>query len=136
MDTALVDGLFADLDRLVLGASLIGERTPRLRARVLSAGELLLTRVGTAWLEGRGVPVAWRDARKLLTVQKSEPGAPATRRYLAARCAPIRDDTLAAALGDTPVVVTQGFIAQDANGETVLLGRGGSDTSAAYFPQG
>ncbi|MGH8163955.1 MAG: aspartate kinase, partial [Rhodanobacteraceae bacterium] len=29
--------------------------------------------------------------------------------------------------------ITQGFIARDANGNTVLLGRGGSDTSAAYF---
>ncbi|MCH8134544.1 MAG: aspartate kinase [Proteobacteria bacterium] len=29
--------------------------------------------------------------------------------------------------------MTQGFIASNSNGETVLLGRGGSDTSAAYF---
>ena len=32
-----------------------------------------------------------------------------------------------------PVVITQGFIASDEDGHTVLLGRGGSDTSAAYF---
>ena len=31
------------------------------------------------------------------------------------------------------VVLTQGFIAANAAGDTVLLGRGGSDTSAAYF---
>ena len=31
------------------------------------------------------------------------------------------------------MVITQGFIASDAAGDTVLLGRGGSDTSAAYF---
>jgi bifunctional diaminopimelate decarboxylase / aspartate kinase len=31
------------------------------------------------------------------------------------------------------VVITQGFIASDAEGNTVLLGRGGSDTSAAYL---
>ena len=31
------------------------------------------------------------------------------------------------------VVLTQGFIARNLRGETVLLGRGGSDTSAAYF---
>ena len=30
-------------------------------------------------------------------------------------------------------MVTQGFIASNQSGETVLLGRGGSDTSAAYF---
>jgi bifunctional diaminopimelate decarboxylase / aspartate kinase len=31
------------------------------------------------------------------------------------------------------VVITQGFIAANAEGDTVLLGRGGSDTSSAYF---
>ena len=33
----------------------------------------------------------------------------------------------------TGIILTQGFIARNRNGETVLLGRGGSDTSAAYF---
>ena len=33
----------------------------------------------------------------------------------------------------TPVVITQGFIARDSEGNTCLLGRGGSDTSAAYL---
>jgi len=32
-----------------------------------------------------------------------------------------------------PVVLTQGFIASNAAGDTVLLGRGGSDTSGAYL---
>src|SRR5258708_18969105 len=32
-----------------------------------------------------------------------------------------------------PVIITQGFIASDEDGNTVLLGRGGSDTSGAYF---
>jgi bifunctional diaminopimelate decarboxylase / aspartate kinase len=31
------------------------------------------------------------------------------------------------------IVITQGFIASDTDGQTVLLGRGGSDTSGAYF---
>ena len=31
------------------------------------------------------------------------------------------------------MIVTQGFIARNPAGETVLLGRGGSDTSAALF---
>jgi diaminopimelate decarboxylase/aspartate kinase len=32
-----------------------------------------------------------------------------------------------------PVIVTQGFIARREDGDTALLGRGGSDTSASYF---
>ncbi|MGC1730952.1 MAG: bifunctional aspartate kinase/diaminopimelate decarboxylase, partial [Steroidobacteraceae bacterium] len=35
--------------------------------------------------------------------------------------------------GLAPLIVTQGFIASDEEGNTVLLGRGGSDTSAAYL---
>ena len=31
------------------------------------------------------------------------------------------------------MLITQGFIASDAHGDTVLLGRGGSDTSGSYF---
>src|SRR5205085_9138532 len=31
------------------------------------------------------------------------------------------------------IVLSQGFIARNAEGETVLLGRGGSDTSGAYL---
>ena len=35
--------------------------------------------------------------------------------------------------GPDKVILTQGFIARNGWGETVLLGRGGSDTSAAHF---
>jgi diaminopimelate decarboxylase/aspartate kinase len=54
--------------------------------------------------------------------------------YLSATCdfAPSAEASAkVAAAGD--VVITQGFIASDAAGDTVLLGRGGSDTSGAYF---
>src|SRR5262249_28711225 len=57
-----------------------------------------------------------------------------SRRYLAASCSSAAEPELAAKLGkESDIILTQGFIARDANGETVLLGRGGSDTSASYF---
>ena len=34
---------------------------------------------------------------------------------------------------EAEVIVTQGFIAKSSDGATVLLGRGGSDTSASYI---
>jgi len=130
---SLVDDLLDDLQRLALGASLVGEVSPRLRARVLSAGELLATRLGAASLAAAGVPVTWRDARALLTAEERAGLTPA-QRYLSATCAFEPDSALVAALAETPgVVLTQGFIARNPAGETVLLGRGGSDTSAAYF---
>lgn len=135
-----VEGLFADdfeeLERTLLGIALTREVTPRLRARVVSTGELLSTRLGAAWLRRRGVRAVWQDARELLEAL-SEPRSAASeeRRFLSASCSDQRDPALDARLGDLDgdVVVTQGFLARGADGETVLLGRGGSDTSAAYF---
>jgi diaminopimelate decarboxylase/aspartate kinase len=124
-------GELAELKRLAMGAALIGEASPRLQARILAMGELLATRLGAAWLGDRG---GWVDARSLL-VSLDDPTLPEARRVLSAECRFDPDPALEASLAarSEPILVTQGFIARDAEGGTVLLGRGGSDTSAAYF---
>ena len=108
--------------------------TPAQQAAILSAGELLSSRLGAAALSERGVPVQWLDARQFLRATEV-PHAPPRRQYLAATCTAPPDRGLQAHLADAPeaVCLTQGFIASNALGETVLLGRGGSDTSAAHF---
>jgi len=110
------------------------EPTPQQWAAVMASGELLSTRLGVAYLSARGLPVAWLDAREFLRAQ-DDPHIPPQRQYLAATCASPPDPVLRSHLADAPdtVYVTQGFIASNALGETVLLGRGGSDTSAAHF---
>jgi bifunctional diaminopimelate decarboxylase / aspartate kinase len=125
---AEIGDLLADLGRLSQGASLIQEVSPRLWARLLSAGELLSTRLGAAWLRKQGLPVKWMDARALLL-------ASGTDSYLSASCSFQSDPHLQERLcrEEAEILVTQGFIARNGSGDTVLLGRGGSDTSAAYF---
>jgi len=129
-----VDELLDDLHRLFKGASLIDEASPNLRARVMAAGELLSTRIGAAFLRDRGLAVEWVDAREVLTAVDETPTNP-QRRYLSARCEFQADPDFRRRIADSEASVhlTQGFIANDAAGDTVLLGRGGSDTSAAYF---
>lgn len=126
LDIGLLDDDFRELERVATGVALTREWTPRLQARVMSRGEFLSTRLGAAFLG-----VAWQDVRELLDSEDESHATPA-RRYLSARCAYTRDETLAGKLKDK-VVLTQGFVARDARGDTVLLGRGGSDTSAAYL---
>lgn len=118
-----------DLERFAQGVGLLGEVSPRLRARALSAGELLSTRLLLAFLEGAGLDVEWRDARELLRARDTPLG---DRRHLSAHVDWERDEVLASTPGQS-VLITQGFIASDIEGDTVLLGRGGSDTSAAIF---
>ncbi|WP_210399218.1 bifunctional aspartate kinase/diaminopimelate decarboxylase [Steroidobacter denitrificans] len=124
---------FKRLRQIASGVALVGEVSERLRARVLAQGELMATRLGAAFLATQGLDVQWIDAR---TVLKSEPRAHASLRasYLSATCAYEPDHLLQQRWSSSGSVwISQGFIASDEKGETVLLGRGGSDTSASYF---
>lgn len=130
---SLLAAEFAELDQLLAGIRLVREASPRVHARVMALGELMATRLGAAYLQAQGEAVSWVDAREVLVsldvTHDNERG-----RYLAASCDFSPDAALAADFAGRPgVVLTQGFIASTRQGEGVLLGRGGSDTSAAYF---
>jgi bifunctional diaminopimelate decarboxylase / aspartate kinase len=103
------------------------------QAEVLSFGELLSSRLAVASLQKQGLDVQWLDARTLLraidTPFDSEWG-----QALSVNClhAPSPDIEQNLALSGE-MFLTQGFIARNARNQTVILGRGGSDTSAAYM---
>jgi bifunctional diaminopimelate decarboxylase / aspartate kinase len=127
-----VEGLLAEVREIAAGVALVRELSERTRARVLAAGELMATRIGARFLESRGLPVGWCDARSMLRAER-QPGVERPS-MLSAVCGFAPDAALGARLARLPpVLVTQGFIASDEEGSTVLLGRGGSDTSAAYL---
>jgi diaminopimelate decarboxylase/aspartate kinase len=119
--------------RLLEGVRLTGEAPPRLTARILAVGELAATRLGEAILARLGVEARWLDTRDLLR-SSPRPLDSDERRYLSAPVPSERaPDRLDAAVGDARIVLTQGFIARTPEGATCLLGRGGSDTSAALL---
>ncbi len=135
VDPGLCAPTLEEVRRLLLGASLTREITPRQHARVLASGELLSTRLGAAFLARSLASAAdpFVDARDCLRVlDRAEPDA---TRFLSATCAADPDPALQARLAamPSPALVTQGFIARTTRGDTVLLGRGGSDTSASLF---
>ncbi len=128
-----VRGLLDDLSRLLEGIRLTREASPRLRARVMAFGELASTHLGAAYLEQNGIACRWVDARELLR-STARPRDQEATRYLDAEVEPRHaPEDAGRAAGDARVVITQGFIAGTSRGETCLLGRGGSDTSAALF---
>jgi diaminopimelate decarboxylase/aspartate kinase len=132
-ETAPVFALLDDLAKRLTGITLTEEAPPRLIARILSAGELASTRLGAAALARWGLPVRWVDARDVL---RSDPGGPRAARHLEASVTPRRDVAHAESAADgAELVLTQGFVARTPDGETCLLGRGGSDTSAALMAQ-
>jgi len=132
-----VDEELAVLARIAEGVALVGEVSPRLRARVLAAGERMSTHLVVAWLQRAGIGAVWVDARGLLPAE-TPPTATPERRYLSATVSATADPDARRRLDEqvasaTDVVVTQGFVARDEDGDTVVLGRGGSDTSASLL---
>jgi diaminopimelate decarboxylase/aspartate kinase len=130
---ALLTAFFNDLEQLLAGIRLIREISPRVHVKVMALGELMATTLGAAYLESQGLSVAWIDARDFLQ-SVDVPNENERTRYLSASCAYDTDPGIQSRLGDTGgVILTQGFIARNPGGDSVLLGRGGSDTSAAYL---
>jgi diaminopimelate decarboxylase/aspartate kinase len=120
-------------DRLsAMCADLHARPTPQSKAALLALGEWLCTRLAWVWLNAR-FETEWVDARGLLEVV-ADPQRSERRRWLSADCVPGADRALLDGLnGCAAVVITQGFIAGMPGGGTALLGRGGSDTSAALL---
>lgn len=132
---ALLAAHFERIERVAAGIALTGEASPRLRAALLAEGELMANALGAAKLAALGVTAEAFDSREAL---RALPGAAGETEYLSAACDEGANAALQAALtakldAGAGAILAPGFIARATNGGTVLLGRGGSDTSAAYF---
>ena len=132
---------FEILRQSLQGIYLLQECSPRVKATILAQGELLSTTLAAdflqqqsllnGYLQNQQAPL-WCDARELLTANRQQDSR---RHYLQAQCNYQYDIELSQYLaeGNASLRLTQGFIASDSQSDTVVLGRGGSDTSAAYF---
>jgi diaminopimelate decarboxylase/aspartate kinase len=128
IDQALdkLSGLLAELSNVA------GSGRYRAIASLFSIGEWLSTQIGSRFLAQR-LPVEWVDVRDVLqALPEADPDGRRSR--LSARCGSGPDRDLTARwLEKPPLLITQGFIAAHPSGGTALLGRGGSDTSAALL---
>lgn len=134
IDPTIVQTDLNTLRDLTTGIAHLETAPPSIQAQILSFGELILTKLGAVFLEKNYFPISWSDARKVLKTIDL-PNQNETTTYLAGRCDFHPDVTVSDALNTLPTacVITQGFMGSNEKNETVILGRGGSDTSAAYF---
>src|SRR5271155_2673481 len=131
--SAKLENYFAELRQIAANLAQSGEASDRTRARVLAFGELLATELGARYLAAQGITTTWWDVRDGLHAEQRH-GLASRATYLSATCDFAPDPVLRAKLENLAgVVLTQGFMASNEAGDTVLLGRGGSDTSAAYL---
>jgi|AntRauTorckE6833_2_1112554.scaffolds.fasta_scaffold03020_4 diaminopimelate decarboxylase/aspartate kinase len=132
-EEAILSTYYQELQNISEGVVLIGEVSTKVVARLLALGELMATALGHAYLRKNSIELQWLDARNFLQ-SIPEKNVSGERAVLHAVCEAEADEELQQRFGNAgPVIITQGFIARDENQQTVLLGRGGSDVSAAYF---
>lgn len=136
VDATLLDPWFDSLQIAIADIRHKEQLTAMDRAQVVSHGELLSSVLGAEFLRkvlAEEHRVQWLDARQILTSESSQ-HQNVNDRFLNAVCHPRPSQDLASQwASDADVVLSQGFIAGNEDGQTVLLGREGSDTSAAYF---
>ena len=107
------------------------DQDPSAQAELMAQGEHLSSRFTVRALRHFGIDSIWLDAREVLHCTP-DPNRARASQYLSAQCPALPDRPLQARLaGRGRCHVMPGFMAAGAKGETVLLGRGGSDTSAA-----
>src|SRR5690554_3662947 len=130
---SVVDGRLDTL-RTLVAEPRAGTRPLDWQAEVLAQGELLSSALGAAYLRSRGLDFGWCDARDCLHAV-ALPNQNDWARRLSVACQGEADAGWRARFDAQPgaMVLTQGFIARHADGGTAILGRGGSDTSAACF---
>src|SRR5690606_34728494 len=110
-------------------------RTLDWQAEGLGQGELLSSTIGAAYLRSQGLDIRRMDARDWLDALPPQPNQSAWSQRLSVNCRwqGSADWRVHFASQPTRLLITQGFIARHQDGGTAILGRGGSDTSAAYF---
>jgi aspartate kinase len=127
-----LESYFTELDLLVQNLTLLKELTPRAYDHMLSLGERMSSLIFRDVVSGvmPHKTVTLLDARTIIKTD-SNFGKATPQINLIEKEATARIDRS----GDT-IYITQGFIGSDLQGNTTILGRGGSDYSAALFAEG
>lgn len=105
----------------------LGELSPRIKDRIVSYGELLSSKIISAYMLSAGVEHDWIDSR---TVIKTNSNFGFAAVNFSDTNVLINEKVAASA---NKIFLAPGFIASDEQGHTTTLGRGGSDYTAAIF---
>ncbi len=124
-----VYGILDTVTSLAEAASI--QANPKLTDHLVACGELMSTHILAQLMRERGINAVRFDIREVLRTDdnfgRAEPNVEAIAQLAQEKLIPLCLDS---------VVITQGFIGSDEEGNTTTLGRGGSDYSAALIAEG
>ncbi|HCE4694176.1 TPA: lysine-sensitive aspartokinase 3 [Vibrio parahaemolyticus] len=124
-----VYGILDTVTSLAEAASI--QANTKLTDHLVACGELMSTHILAQLMRERGINAVRFDIREVLRTDdnfgRAEPNIEAIAQLAQEKLIPLCLDS---------VVITQGFIGSDEEGNTTTLGRGGSDYSAALIVEG
>ncbi|MBE4070764.1 lysine-sensitive aspartokinase 3 [Vibrio parahaemolyticus] len=124
-----VYGILDTVTSLAEAASI--QANTKLTDHLVACGELMSTHILAQLMRERGINAVRFDIREVLRTDdnfgRAEPNVEAIAQLAQEKIIPLCLDS---------VVITQGFIGSDEEGNTTTLGRGGSDYSAALIAEG
>lgn len=97
--------------------------------QAVSFGEILSTKIVSAFLQDQGVDNVWLDARKLVCTDNTYREAKVNWNVTQERI----NSAISQSEGNKKIHLTQGFIGHTSEGLTTTLGREGSDFTAGIF---
>ena len=115
------------LEQLYKGLELIQELTPKAEAKIVSFGEIISSFIIYEAMKVKGLNVERMDTRDLIVANHNYSNAIVNFNKT--------DENIQKAIetSNASVIIVPGFVAANENKETVVLGRGGSDYTAAIF---
>ena len=122
----VVDKYVSRLSDILYGVSLVKDLAPKSFNQILSYGERLSARIISAYLNSNGVDAEYLDARKVIRTDSAYGSAEVDFKVTNSKIRKRYKNR------DKVQVVT-GFIATNIEGETTLVGRSGSDFTAAII---
>ena len=120
-----IDEKFEELDQVLKSIALINELSPKSEANIVSYGELLSSYIITYAMQLNKLDAKRKDSRELIITDLTYNNASIDFVETNKRIVKYFKNSTA------KVVVLPGFIASAPNGDTTVLGRGGSDYTAA-----
>jgi len=125
---AAINSEFNELKSICEGVYKLQELSARTKDKIASFGELLSSKIITAYLQSLSINVCWLDSRQLIKTNNNYGNAQVDFS--------ITNNNIYEIIKNTPnhnLYIAPGFIASNQNNNSTTLGRGGSDYTAAIF---
>ena len=126
-EPSFVEDTFKEVERTLEGVMRVGELSARTLDRIIGIGEIVSSRIVSAYLSSSAVEHSWTDSRDLIRTDSQFGNATVdfveTNKLILDRFGALKEK----------LHILPGFIASDPSENTTTLGRGGSDYTAAII---